>query len=63
MTFRIRYRAAHFLPHVYCALFVAPGPLPNQSSSICGTFTVRAGEEWEALQEACPGVEFVKEEE
>lgn len=60
MIFRIRYRSAHFLPHVYCALFVARGP--NQTGNLCGTFQVRAGEEWEALQKACGGVEFVEDE-
>lgn len=59
MIFRVKYRSASFLPHVYCALFV--GRSPDQTFVMCGTFQVRANE-FDALKEACAGVEFVKDE-
>lgn len=58
MIFRIRYQDIPSVPHVYCALYVAKGP--NQTGAMCGTFTVRR-EEFEALQQAFPQAEFIKE--
>lgn len=58
MIFRIRYQGLNSVPHVYCALYVAHGP--NQTGALCGTFTVRK-DEFEALQQAFPQAEFIKE--
>lgn len=56
MIFRVHYRGA-CLPHVYCALYAAHGE--NLTGALCGTFTVRAGEEFEELKKAFAGAAFI----
>ena len=52
------FKVYHFTSgvHVHCRLFTAKQP--NMTWMGCGEFTVRDGEEFEALKLAMPGVTF-----
>lgn len=54
MIFKIRY--AYGGTHVHCSLFVAPKA--DRTFAQAGEFTLRAGEEIDALKDCCPGIEF-----
>jgi hypothetical protein len=57
VIFRIRFRTHGH--HVRCRLFIAS--LPDRAFAYCGEFTVRDGEEFDALMEALKA-EFVSED-
>jgi len=59
MTFKVRYRKNG--KHVWCALFIAQAP--DRTFALCGTFRVRAEEEFEALREAFSKIQFVEDPE
>jgi hypothetical protein len=56
MTFRIRYQLAG--SHVYCRLYVGRS---DETFALTGSFTLRVGEEFDALRAAFPSAEYIQD--
>ena len=55
-VFKIKHITHPLGGHVRCTLFVSPAP--NLTYASCGSFIVRAGEEFEQLQRVMSGISF-----